>query len=148
MIPVFQRIVCEARGDCLSACLATLLDLPLDQVPAFVADAHDRKRPHEVWDDVQAWLGARGWSLLQLAPNCVRDWRHLRNQYAMVSMPSQRFKGQRHAVIGQWVPSPKYPEAFELAIVHDPNQHNPPYDLDVQPLGISFLIPKNPAALK
>lgn len=147
MKPVFQQIVCPARGDCLSACLASLLELSIDEVPPFVAAAYDRNKPHESWDDVNRWLADRGLTLMRFAPNTVRDWRNLDGQYALLSMPSQRFEGQSHMVVGQWRPSAQYPEAFELAVVHDPNQLNAPYELDVQPLAISFLIPKNPAHL-
>lgn len=61
MIPVEQeRFFDEAkgeRGDCLAACLASLLELDLGSVPHFAGMG-------ERWHlELTAWLGARGWLL-------------------------------------------------------------------------------------
>lgn len=36
MTPVFQEIFCGTRGDCLKAAMASILDLPLSEVPHFI----------------------------------------------------------------------------------------------------------------
>ena len=36
MIPVYQTIVSIEDGDCTRACLASILDLPIDAVPNFI----------------------------------------------------------------------------------------------------------------
>ena len=61
MIPVMQQQMYDpdvdgSRGDCLSACLASILELPLSEVPIF--------QPHEgcgAWYvHLQRWLADRG----------------------------------------------------------------------------------------
>ncbi len=43
----------SVRGNCLQACVASIFDLPLDQVPHFVAQQN-------WWGSLEAWLGERG----------------------------------------------------------------------------------------
>lgn len=63
MKPVYQTILDGQDGDCMAACIASLLELPIDQVP----------NPHTTtwWDDWQAWLKQRG---LYLVEAIGADW--------------------------------------------------------------------------
>lgn len=113
VIRVEQQLVDDTKGDCFAACLASILEVSLDQVP----------NPHgsEWWDTVQRWL----WNTRRLA--CVlvqaRDgqgdigpalsgWPG--RGLAIVSVPSVLFEGKTHAVVYDlakhevvWDPSPK-----------------------------------------
>lgn len=54
MIPVYQTIVDPGKGNCLQAAVASLVELPLDQVPPFI----ELKDP---WIDVlRKWLPTVG----------------------------------------------------------------------------------------
>ncbi len=149
MIPVFQQIVCKDRGDCFSACLASILELPLYKVPSFNALAIDSKQPNPVsiaHDHILRWVDSLGFSLLQLGFKQVCDYRSLLGQYALLTVPSQKYKTEAsHCVVGQFQRHPQHPDdAIKLMIVHDPNIGNAPYPEDLEPTLVKFLIPKNP----
>jgi hypothetical protein len=158
MTPVFQRIISETRGDCQSCCIASLLDLPYEQVPTWLADAYDRTSRNELrpdgsrwhlhhWFEEQTdWLRARGWHLARIPDNLLTDYRALVGAYCLASMPSQALPGHSHAVVGQWVKAEEF--RHQLAIVHDPNPNNKPYPMSVEASAVSFLIPLNPAQMR
>jgi hypothetical protein len=157
MTPVFQRIICENRGDCLSCCIASILDLTYDAVPTWLADAYDHTAAGDLrldgsrwhlhhWDEQKTqWLRERGWHLLTVPDTLMTDFRALVGAYCIASMPSQALPGHSHAVVGQWVKIAD--QHHRLEIVHDPNPNNKPYPLDVDPLAVAFLVPLNPAKI-
>lgn len=60
--PVHQTIFDELDGNCLQACIASVLDLPLDAVPNEIARS-------DWWESVNAWLIAtRGLYLVAFRP--------------------------------------------------------------------------------
>lgn len=52
MKPVRQRTVHQGYGDCFAACLASLLELPIEAVPSDVSSSH--------WNTVKGFLGQFG----------------------------------------------------------------------------------------
>jgi hypothetical protein len=52
MIPVYQTID-GPDGNCYQACMASILEVPLGEIPTFAG-----------WRDLRAWLAERGWSLV------------------------------------------------------------------------------------
>jgi hypothetical protein len=50
MIPVYQTIFTAPGGNCLQACLASIFELPLEEVPHFAAIETD-----DWWEQCQAW---------------------------------------------------------------------------------------------
>lgn len=56
MKPVFQRIYSTTDGDCFAACIASILELPIEDVPNFV----DGTDP-DWWQTATCWLFARGY---------------------------------------------------------------------------------------
>jgi hypothetical protein len=75
MIPIYQSIVCPERGDCQSAAIASILELPISEVPPFVARAFDEGHLHRWFDYQTAWLRERGLALIDVNWNSVSDWR-------------------------------------------------------------------------
>lgn len=142
MTPVFQRIICSNRGDCQTAAVASILDLPYEQVPAWLADAYDRSRLHEFHDNMYQWFRDKGFHYLTIEWEDLRDWRMLVGAYCIASMPSQKFPGHSHAVIGTWVFEKEGHHKFVIA--HDPNPNNKPYDSTVEPKRVCFLVPLQP----
>lgn len=147
MIPVFQRTICRSTGDCFSACLASLLHLPLEVVPNF-----NLGRPGYQDIDIQAWLRDRGFSMLKVhypeqttERGIVLDYFHATGAYFIGSVPSQKFPGGRHAVVCQFQKdqNDESPHAgtYNRAIVHDPNPGNQPYPSDVELLCATFILP-------
>lgn len=93
MIPVKQR----TAKDCLTACLASVLEIPYEEVPIF----EDKN-----WTtDLQTWLNSRGYEY-----NYVDEIRLPLKRPTIGVGPSPRNLGRDHAVVVDgW-----------LDIVHDP----------------------------
>lgn len=67
MKPVDQ-VVFEERGDCMSACIASILELPLDDVPHFVK--------HDDWIERRDnWLRQRGLCAIHGTFHVGTEWR-------------------------------------------------------------------------
>jgi hypothetical protein len=88
VIPVDQTRFGDPDGNCLAACLASLLELPLDDVPHFVAEGW--------YSALERWLEPRGlWPLCFVSPTQAQLERVL--GYAIVSGPTER--GLLHATV-------------------------------------------------
>lgn len=150
MKPIPQRIIDQHRGDCMTACLASLLELPYESVPPFVANAYDAGDKTGARDAADAWLRDRNLHLLRVAWDDLNDWSALREALCIASMPSQRFPGGSHAVVAGWdrVPLDGGSHYHQLVIRYDPNPLNEPYDLKkTDPVALSFLVPIDPRGL-
>ena len=66
MKPVLQTVCDAERGNCLSACLASILELALEEVPNFAG-----ARPGMFWIQVNHWLQKRGLRALIVLPKHV-----------------------------------------------------------------------------
>lgn len=103
MKPVHQDRFGSPGGNCLQAALASILELPLKEVPNFVTIPGP-----SWWDELQAWLGRRGLTLVCVPPDA--DWRGWLVQYGgyhLIGGKSPR--GLLHSVVG-----------YKGAMVHDP----------------------------
>jgi hypothetical protein len=143
MKPASQTIICKERGDCQSAALASLLEIPTSEVPPFVAIAFDEGKLHRWLEYQTEWLRARGLALITIPWRYLSDWRPLVGVYCIASVPSQKFQGGSHAVVGTWVRVDENHHAFRIA--HDPRPDNDPYPEDVVPSYVGFLVPFNAA---
>jgi hypothetical protein len=144
---VYQQIIDKDRGDCQTAAIATLLGLDYADVPRWVADAYDVDDLSTWYPTMLAWLRERGLHYLTIPWRYLGDWRGLVGALCLASMPSQRFPGGSHAVVGTW--RKKDPEggpgsAHEFIVLHDPNPLNGPYPDDVVPTQVSFLVSVDP----
>ncbi len=113
MTPVYQSTDAVSIGDCLSACLATILDLPLTEVPHFRAQAGPGG---DMAGLVATWLHPRGLTYFGVdffAGNGT--WHTLDGVYCVCSVPSLVNPGSTHAVVGRWG------NDLDLQIIHDPN---------------------------
>lgn len=61
MKPVDQTAFGFPGGNCFSACVASLLELPLDDVPYFMGDEIEESDPGAWWKRFLDWLRPRGW---------------------------------------------------------------------------------------
>lgn len=108
MTPVVQTTFGDGSdgsepGNCQSACLASLLDLPISDVPNFAALG-----PAGYWDGMQDWLAGRGLYLFETRPDPSRIPGTPEDLHYIASGKSPR--GLSHAVI-----------MCEGDIVHDPH---------------------------
>ena len=123
-----QTIERPGDGDCWAACLASLLELPLEIVPNFCAMDHAEG---DWWDATQAWLVSRGMVGIEIN---VRDrptgyLMPMPPTYCIVSGKSPR-GDYGHSVIGL-VNGPN------IEIAHDP--HSSRAGLDGPPTNMFFL---------
>lgn len=147
---VYQQIVDQNRGDCQTAAMATLLGLDYADVPRWVADAYDARQLHTWHPAMLAWLREYGFHYLTIQWKSLVDWRGLVGVPCIASMPSQRFTGGAHAVVGTWKmkdPDGGFGSAHMFVITHDPNPLNDPYPDGVVPTQVSFLVPLAPRVM-
>ena len=118
MTPLHQTIIYggtepgKVRGNCWQTVIASVLDLPLDEVPHFV-DVDERFHTENWFEYTWNWLNARGYQLERIP-------RHLyTNEYYFVSGPSPRGNWY-HVVIyrnGKMVHDP-HPEGTGILAEH------------------------------
>ena len=98
MRPVDQTRYTLHDGDCFTACVASILELPIAAVPAFV-------RWGDAWlDCFDRWLGGLGLSATHHAGTNPPPG------YSIAGGPSLRFAGRTHSCV-----------ALDGVVVHDPH---------------------------
>lgn len=121
MTPINQTIFDAGRGDCLRACIASILDLAITEVPNFI-EQDDRGPSHPALQ----WLERRGLAAIRI------DWTgrsgftsqqffqtvpSMDNVYCVVGGVSPRSTESAkryHAVVGR-------ASGYKIDIVHDPH---------------------------
>lgn len=93
MTPVTQTLVGIERGNCLQACVASLLDLPIEQVPNFC----EARQSGEWFEPFMGWLRERGWTAVYFKPPIGSFEPYLQEVYCIAMGPSPR--GFWHATI-------------------------------------------------
>lgn len=127
MIRVHQTKFGEGAGNCFSACIASLLELPLEEVPFFCADVNWR-------ESTDRWLSPRGYFYMDVTlkgdmrDELCRFW-----GYHVISGDGPR--GLRHSVIG-----------LAGRMVFDP--HPSGEGLIGDDFGYGFLVPLDPGATR
>lgn len=70
MKPVDQTIMTPPKGNCVAACIASILELPLDEVPNFIWR-------DTFWEDLNDWLAKRGLYLVGIPTDWVVRGYHI-----------------------------------------------------------------------
>jgi len=134
MKPVFQTSFGKGKGNCVTACVASILEVPIESLPEF--------------------CGGEGPEWFQrLAKYCEENdlfllyWKHsaavpiiAMNAWVIIDMELEGIDYENHAVVGRTrikerskLPDGSESWEWETDIVHDPNQYRtPPYK---QPAG-------------
>lgn len=135
MKPVFQQIIDQQRGDCIRACVATLLNLEPEDVPNFA----EAPSGYSWIECANHWLAERGLALFQTTwlEDRYASWFALNDVYCIFSVPSQLFPEVSHAVVGRILNGDR---GIQWEVVHDPNPGNKPYSSDTEISLVSFLI--------
>jgi hypothetical protein len=100
MIPVDQTAFGIPNGNCLPACVASILEIDVAEVPSFCLDAS------RWFDHMREWLAPRG--LLPLMLRCEPEPEHFGDAWLIVSGPADR--GHDHSTVWR-----------NGALVHDPH---------------------------
>jgi hypothetical protein len=139
MKPVMQTIVARNQGNCWSACIASLLELPIEEVPPFVKDGGEN-----FLQLAQDWLGKRGLFILRirmpkeiLTGDDIR-WHQIPECLCIATGKSPR-GDYGHAVVGRIV------DAYKFEMLHDP--HPDGTGIEGFPICVEFLVPLDPARL-
>ena len=104
MIPVNQTIFGFENGNCMQACVASVFELELNDVPNFMSEGPDRF--HEL---LLRWCNSKGLTVFDI--NTGGDCNKIfKDAYVIVAGPSPRNKDKSHAVI-----------YYNDKMVHDPH---------------------------
>lgn len=143
MIPVKQSIVGDGKegrpmGDCFRACVASIFELPLEDVPHFVGNGASWHR------DVQRWLGERSLVLShkhwdEPAPTL----RLLTYGWGIATVTSELFPASTHAVVVRGMMTRGGGAPGDVAHDPSPTPRSTPYSF----LGVYWLEVVDPARL-
>lgn len=124
MKPVMQ----SGPDDCISACLASVLEIPLKEVPRFfeIAGADET----EWWRAIKAWLATRGWGVINIDCNAFK----LRRIDGYLIVAGESARGLGHSTV--W---------HKGKMIHDPH---PEQSGIKEPREIDLLYPLDPAAMR
>lgn len=142
MTPVYQEIFDSGKGDCFSACLASLLELPLATVPKF---RRDNPVPRDMMPAARKWLAEQfGLSLVtiqlddpeseEFSGADIRLIGAVEGTLCILGGKSPNLPDTLHAVVAA---TDKHGMNFD--IVHDP--HPSGKGLSGYPLHLYFLVP-------
>lgn len=94
----FVNIPGVQYGDCQRACIASLLDIPIADVPHFLRDADGDAELF--WDGVYDFVEARGFEYVPMQVNHQQDLTTAQG-FHIIGGPSPRGGGLLHAVVGK-----------------------------------------------
>ncbi len=139
MIPVIQTVFGKDKGNCYSACIASLLELEIDAVPCFVRDFRGKW-----YEEAQRWLGERGLMTLRIVmPKEIKTGEDIRFDPLPDSLCMATGKSPRgefgHCVVG------KIYLGFNFQMTHDP--HPDGCGIIGMPTRIEFILPRDPRGL-
>jgi len=124
----FIHVPGEQYGDCMRACIASLLDLPIAEVPHFLRDADGDAQ--KFWGGVLDFAEARGWDYLSAFPEHRPELAEAMGGYHIMGGPSPRGGGLLHAVVGK-----------EGQIVFDPHPSKAGLSGDPAEWDFDYMIP-------
>lgn len=107
MKPLHQTVTEPGKGNCLAACIASILEVPIEAVPDL-----DCGRDIAA---LKAFLATRNLAPIWIhAPDLQRRYVGLDPCYCVLIGPSPRRPGVMHAVVGS-------PMGYGYSFVHDPH---------------------------
>ena len=128
MRPVYQDAFGEL-GNCFSACLASVFECELADVPNFFVTAGNDADAW--WAAVRDWLAPRGFGVMSLS---LSDDALLAKFAGFFIVSGQTSSGTHHATV--WCGG---------KLVHDPMPGN---SLDIEPNSVDLIYPLDPSALR
>lgn len=143
MIPVDQEFISDPSigqyGDCQRAVIASLLSLPISDVPHFLKDAGGDA--DLFWQGMQSFLARRGYTLLDAG----RHWNFFGadgiDVYHEISGPSPRGNGLFHAVVGCNGQVVFDPHPSRAGLAGDPNEWRHGYLVSIAQGGAPAIAP-------
>lgn len=100
MTPQTQLILHDpengTRGDCQRAVIASLMNIPITEVPHF----NESGEPYKFWDSLQQFCHSKGYIFIEMKATDFAAWGSDLDVYHQISGPSPRFPDAHHAVVG------------------------------------------------
>lgn len=155
MKPVHQTIIDQGKGNCLTAALASVFELPIEDVPNFIKDFG----AGYFEEAVNLWLRNKGYALLRV--RLVTDKPDDKNKVRKGRMPTTGDEIHFHSLPenmlciaagksprGEWYHSVvgTIVDGHNFELLHDP--HPDGTGLDGLPVSLEFFVPLNPAQMK
>lgn len=132
MKPVMQTETGDS-GNCFSACLASVLELPIEEVPNFFHG--EDKSPEAWWRRARAWLETQGFGIVCMTVDSDHHdplhWYHP-DAYLIVAGKSER--GRDHAIVCRGG-----------RMIHDPH---PSQTGIIRPESVDLLYPLDPSLIR
>lgn len=146
MKPVYQKIIDVGKGDCFAACLASLLELPLEAVPNFRAIETENPRGDNMTKLACGWLRCSyNLSLVTIyngqqleTGEDIRIANAFPGTPCIAAVISPNFENALHSVVGEIDE-----QGMNFVLTHDPNPNGK--EIKTRPLFFQFLVPMNPA---
>lgn len=118
MVPIVQTKFGLPGGNCMQACIASLLEIPLEEAP----DVCNTTPEGESWlEALQEWLGPQGmgyaFQKMSKSIDIVIPGLCLLGVVHTGHRPEQTAAGMCHVVVGRCTPLPKQ---VRFDVVHDP----------------------------
>lgn len=140
MKPVFQTDVSRTTGNCYQACIASVLELKLEDVPHFI-----KLYGNDYFGQVQKWLSGLGLMMLRTTfeqkvddGTIVRSFCSLPEETICIAFGKSKMHGDEitHAVVGQII------RGLQFELLHDPNPNT--NGINGNPFGLDFIVSKSP----
>jgi hypothetical protein len=140
--PVMQSIVGDGidgrpMGDCIRACIASIFELPIEEVPHFA------ESPRGWFRSLQDWLRPMGLVMEHDEHQPVDAPPSYHYGWWMASVESENFEGGTHAVVMRGLLNPGEGMAHEVA--HDPSPH--PRRTPYRFVGARYFVALDPAVI-
>lgn len=132
MTPVGQTIFEDGKGNCLAACVASILDLPIEDVPNFAE--------LDYFAGLHAWLTERKLQGIEVrfsdAAHCASAYFGYPGTPVLMWGDGPRFaadgRRKQHAVVGE-------PNGYGCKLLHDPH---PSHTGLHAPIGVMWIVAK------
>jgi hypothetical protein len=149
MKPIYQNVTSPSKGDCTAACIASILEVPLESIPNF-----NLPDGSHYYINLRKWVENSGVAFVEYFFRKTISLDNLpydvnihpvscHGAYCLLSVPSQKYKNGWHHVVGRmFYETEDYLSGRAgIEIIHDPNINNKPYKKDVEVRSITFLVP-------
>jgi hypothetical protein len=87
------------RGNCYSACLASLFELTLDEVPNFFDGVDGYDTTSQWWGSVRKWLAEKGFGIISISLSLPNGYEWLENYEGYFIVCGMSNRGLYHATL-------------------------------------------------
>jgi hypothetical protein len=116
----FVNIPGKQYGDCMRACIASLMDMPICLVPHFLRDAGGDAP--DFWNRIYDFVEEHGWDFYPSQPAYLSRHATQMDGYHIIGGPSPRGNDLLHAVVGRHGKIVFDPHPSRAGLAGDPSE--------------------------